>query len=110
MIKFLKEFIRCLIHELKHEFGCPKDDLWFKLCEANEIDLICLLRRAEKHEVGYTTIIIPKNGFVKDKELNNLIIKWLRNKTKLIYNPEQEIQALKNSLQIKSMIGGCHEY
>jgi hypothetical protein len=100
-MEFIKRFIRCLLFEIKKEFKLKlSHDIWCRLAIANEIDLICLLRKVETREKGYSTIIIPDNGFTKDKELNDMIIQWLKsqNVNTPPYNSKQEVKELTESL------------
>jgi hypothetical protein len=100
MYEQIRRFIHILIHEIKQEFGF-KDDLWTRLCEAREFELIDKLRKIEIEAKRYPhhTVIIPKNGFIDDEDLNNIIVKWLYDKKVNVWSPSIEITELETALR-----------
>ena len=101
MCEKIRRFICCLIHEIKHEFGLNKDDLWTRLCEAHEFDLIDKFKKIETDakNIPHLTVLIPEGGFTKDTALNNLILKWLKDRGTNAVCPITEIQELTDSLK-----------
>jgi len=74
-------------------------ELWSRLAlEGNHI-LISTLRRAERHEPGYGTIIVKREGFSPDDDTHNMVLDFLRQHGVNILNPGVEIAKIRSALQ-----------
>ncbi len=98
-LKYLTEKQEPLFHGamVQRAFYIPFT-VWDRLSAEGNHTLIETLRRVERKEEGYGTIIIPANGFSKDPETNRAVIEWLQEKGVLVYNPQQEIKELSETL------------
>jgi len=76
-------------------------DIWRRLACESKHELIKILKRVEKEEGGYGTIIVPPDGFSCDEITHNLIINWLENKGVNVYSVENEVEKLKDALNCK---------
>lgn len=83
---------------MKKEINVPA--LWEKLLSENRHDLIQKFRRVERKEGGFGTIVVPKKGFSKNEETNQLIIDWLIEKGVNVLNVEEEISDLEDALYL----------
>ena len=52
-------------------------DIWSRLVEEDNHDLIEKLRRVERKEGGYGTIVVPAEGFSKNSKTHQMVIDWL---------------------------------
>lgn len=73
--------------------------LWRRLTEENNFELIDKLTKVEKKEVGFGTIIVPKNGFSKDDKTHNLVLEWLKERDVNVLNVDLEVFKLEKALR-----------
>lgn len=76
-----------------------KKDLWKTLLEENKHDLINKLRKVEKREEGYGSIVIPKNGFSENLSTHFAVVSWLKDKGINIIDTNKIIDDLEKSLK-----------
>jgi hypothetical protein len=73
--------------------------VWDLLAAEGNHTLINTLHKVERRETGYTTIIIPTEGFSKDRRTHEAVVEWLKNHcTNEPYSPAQEVKELSLSL------------
>lgn len=75
------------------------NDLWSRLTGEGRFELIKRLRRAEKHEPGFTTVVVRREGFSGDDVTHNLVLRYLRQLGINIFNPGLLIARLKRALR-----------
>ena len=75
------------------------NDLWSRLAVEGRFELIKRLRRAERHEPGFTTLVVRKEGFSDIDETHNLVLKYLRQIGANVFNPGMEIARLNSALR-----------
>jgi len=73
-------------------------DLWTTLTLENNHSLISKLSRAEKHETGFNTIIIPKEHFSENLSTHKTVIQWLVNHKINTLDVNYEIKELEYAL------------
>jgi hypothetical protein len=73
--------------------------VWDILAAENNHDLINKLRRCERREPGYETILIPDDGWSKNDDTNDAIMTWLRLHDIHVYSASQEIKELSDTLK-----------
>ncbi len=83
------------------DYSRTTKDIWRRLACEGKFDVIELLKRVEKEEGGYGTIIIPSGGFSNDEITNRLIIMWLEKKDVNVYSVEEEIKEYEEALYCK---------
>ena len=64
--------------------------LWIRLISEKNFKLIKKLYRAEKHEPGFCSIVVSKDGFSESDTTHNLVLKFLRYNKINIVNPNLE--------------------
>ena len=74
-------------------------NLWISLIINKQFDLITKLHRAEKHELGFCSIVVKKEGFSEDDSIHNLVLKFLQINKINIVNPN--LEKTKNSILIR---------
>ena len=74
--------------------------MWDRLAAEGKYDLISKLRKTEKGEPGYRTVIIPERGWSEDAETNDAILKWLKSLRVNVWSPTQETEELQKALRI----------
>jgi len=72
--------------------------VWDRLAAENNNELITRLRRVEKGESGYGTIIIPAGGWSKNEITNDVVLAWLKVRDINVYSPAKEIAELEQTL------------
>lgn len=90
-----------MIEDILDEFirqCCPTMVLWERLAEEGNFELIEKLRRVEKREPGYGTIVVPYEGFSEDDETHNLVLDWLEEHRVNILNIGLERARLEQAL------------
>lgn len=98
--KLLFENVVKYIEERGHLFKKPKElGVWETLLLEGQYDLIEKLRRVERGEGGYGTIVVPAEGFSKNKKTHNLVIGWLSEKGVNILDTRKEEAELKETLK-----------
>jgi hypothetical protein len=73
-------------------------DLWTRLTLENNHALINQLSRVERHEPGFSTIVIPKNGFSPDDTTHNMVIDFIAECGAVTLNTWTLIHQLERSL------------
>lgn len=72
--------------------------IWTRLAMEGNYSLIDRLHKAETKEPGYTTIIVPDEGFSPDDDVHNSIIDWLKARKYInIINVRKEVYELEKS-------------
>jgi hypothetical protein len=74
------------------------NELWSRLALEGRHHLMDKLRRAERHEPGFGTIVVKKEGFSEDDETHNLVLKFLRQNGICVFNPGLEVTRLERAL------------
>jgi hypothetical protein len=98
--KALFENIVRYIEERKHLFqNSRKPDIWEMLVSEGQYELIEKLRRVERREGGFGTIVIPPDGFSKSKSTHNLVVNWLSENGVNILDVNREKSELERSLK-----------
>jgi hypothetical protein len=90
-----------MIEDILDEFirqCCPTTALWERLAEEGNFELIEKLRRVEKGELGYGTIVVPHDGFSEEDETHNLVLDWLEEHGVNILNVGLEKARLEQAL------------
>jgi len=77
-------------------------NIWRTLASESKFDIIEKLKRIERNESGYSTIIVPKNGFSENEETHELILEWLEEKHVNVVSVEKEIRDLNDALNCKN--------
>lgn len=72
--------------------------VWLLLATEGRLDTINLLKKVERKEKGYRTLIIPKNGYSSNLATHIAVLKWLRTKKVNVYSPKREISELTETL------------
>ena len=85
-------------HARKNDKIENKPDLWEMLLSEGKHDLIKKLRRVEREEGGFGTIVVPKEGFSPNKETNSMVIAWLKKAGTNVLDVQKEIVELENAL------------
>lgn len=97
--KLLFENVVRYIEERGHLFKKPKKpDVWEMLLTEGNHDLIEKLRRVERGEGGFGTIVVPPGGFSKNEKTHQLVIDWLSEKDVNILDVEREKSELRKAL------------
>ncbi len=77
-------------------------ELWARLALEGKFGLIKTLQRAERHESGYTTLVVKDEGFSEDDETHNKVLSFLQGIGVEVFNPNLEAArltlALRNNL------------
>jgi len=73
-------------------------ELWTRLALEGRHALLNKLRRAERREPGFGTIVVKKEGFSDDDETHNLVLKFLRQSSVCVFNPGLEVTRLERAL------------
>lgn len=90
------------IFNKKDEKGDKKKeitDLWSLLLLEENHKLIKKLRHIEKKEIGWGTIVMPKEGFSKNKKTHKEVLKWLKKRKINILDVKKEIKELNEALK-----------
>jgi len=87
-----------LINEFIEEC-CPTFTLWEKLALEGNFKLIEKLRKVERGELGYGTIVVPEKGFSESDKTHNTVLNWLEERNINILNPGLEKARLKYALK-----------
>ena len=69
------------------------------LIKCKKYTLIKQLQHVENKDPGYGSIVVPKGGFITNKEVNDLVLLWLRDKDVNIVDVSYEITCLESSLK-----------
>jgi hypothetical protein len=73
-------------------------ELWDRLVEEKNFELIDRLHKIENRVPGYTSIVITQNGFSTNDETHNMVIQWLkRHRYVNLVNPRKIVYELVNS-------------
>lgn len=98
--KILFENIIKFIEERGPLFKRPKEpDVWEALLIEGRHDLIEKFRRIERGEGGFGTIVVPSQGFSKNKKTHELVTEWLSKKNVNILDVEKEKTELESALR-----------
>ena len=73
-------------------------DIWSQLAVESRFDLINKLHRVEQKELGYSTVVVPREGFSPNDQTHNMVMSWLREQHVNILNPFHEIALLELAL------------
>lgn len=76
-------------------------ELWSRLALEGNFKLLDKLQRAERHEPGYGTIIVSREGFSEDDSTHNMVLGFLRQNDTHIFNPGLEAERIRLALQDK---------
>lgn len=76
----------------------PPKDIWMRLTEEGRYDLIKTLRRVERREDGYGTIVTPQEGWSDDDTTHNAVLQWLLDHKVNVLNVPVEIECLTRAL------------
>ena len=52
--------------------------VWIALISEGNFELIEKLRKAERMEPGFTTIVVTKEGFSQNDRIHNMVLWWLK--------------------------------
>lgn len=74
-------------------------NLWLTLASEGKYELITKLHRAQNKEEGYSTIIIPTEGFSKNDTTHNQVLKWLKKNKIKTFDPNSLSIYMENSLK-----------
>jgi hypothetical protein len=74
-------------------------ELWARLTLEGNFELIDKLSRVEKGDVGFSTVIVPKEGFSADDLTHNMVLDWLQIHGANILNVGLEITRLETALR-----------
>jgi len=96
----LEQLIEQLIDDLcdRYEKMHKTEILWEALWLDGNFSLIDKLSRAEKHEAGFGTIVVKKEGFSANNRVHNLVLSWLKQNRINTFNPGLEITRLERAL------------
>lgn len=83
------------IHHIRHY---PPKTIWDRLTAEGDHALIDMLRRVERKDPGYTTVILPDGGWSTQQSTNNAILQWLQEQHINVWSPAQEILELEGAL------------
>lgn len=95
-MQFIEEHSCRFQNEEKKEF-----DLWEMLLSEGKHDLIEKLRRVERQEGGFGTIIIPEGGFSSNKQTHEMVVSWLEKMGTNVLDVKKEIAELEEALHGK---------
>lgn len=84
------------VKKIQHK---KSSDLWERLLMEDRHDLIKKLQRVERREGGFSTIVVPENGFSKDTETHDMVLTFLKKNKVNVLDVNQEISDLKDTLQ-----------
>ena len=90
-----------LIDDVINEFleeCCPTATLWERLAMEGKFDLIEKLRRVEKSEDGYSTLVVPPEGFSESDQTHNIVLDWLEERGVNVLNVGLEKARLEHAL------------
>ncbi len=76
-----------------------KPGLWEMLLAEGQHDLIEKLRRVEREEGGFGTIVVPEGGFSDNKETHDMVVAWLEKTGTNVLDVKQEITELEEALR-----------
>lgn len=91
-LESLWEFLYSLMSKIRRE------DLWSLLLQEGNHKLIDKLRRAEKREPGFTTIVVPPEGFSENISTHYVVMSWLKKKKINIVDVNKILDDLTKSL------------
>jgi hypothetical protein len=74
-------------------------DPWLNLISHGSHKTISLLQKVEQNYPGYSTVIIPNEGFSDDDTTHNMVIDWLKQHDINVYSPSNEIHHLTKALR-----------
>lgn len=97
-LKFLNEHPNLTRGGPVHRINFTPQSVWDLLAAENQLALIDRLRRVERGEPGYRTVLIPNEGFSKDPKVHQAVLDWLRDHNVNVYNCAQEIAELADTL------------
>lgn len=92
MLRFIENFKKA-----------SNDDVWGVLLAEGNHDLIRTLRRVEKKEGGYGTIVTPEEGFSKKSHTNELVLDWLKKQKVNVLDLQKEKEELRSALSTKKV-------
>lgn len=72
--------------------------VWDLLAAEGNYTLITTLKKVERREAGYETMIIPERGYSKDPKTHEAVVKWLESHCENSYSPVQEVREMEQSL------------
>lgn len=81
----------------------PTKELWEALINEGRHDLVKVLNHVENKDAGFGSIVVPADGFSKNKEIHDSVMVWLKDRDINIVDVKQEISELKNSLKEPSL-------
>jgi hypothetical protein len=74
------------------------NELWERLVEEQNFELIDRLHKMENKVPGYTSIVITQNGFSTNDKTHNMVIQWIKRHRYInLVNPRKIISELNNS-------------
>jgi hypothetical protein len=73
-------------------------DVWARLTEEGNHDLIKTLHRIERKDPGYSTIVTHKEGWSNNDATHNAVLSWLRAHDVNILNVGKEVECLTRAL------------
>jgi hypothetical protein len=76
------------------------DELWAALIEEDKHDLVKILNRVENKDAGFGSIVVPKEGFSKNKDIHISVINWLKDRGVNIIDVKNEESDLEKSLKL----------
>ena len=72
-------------------------ELYQNLADEGNHALVNKLIRADRMEIGFTTIVVPEEGFSDCNITHNAVIDWLRERCIYVCNPSLIITRLERS-------------
>lgn len=81
----------------------PTKELWESLINEGRHDLVKVLNHVENKDAGFGSIVVPADGFSKNKGIHDSVIVWLKDRDVNIVDVKHEISELKKSLKEPSL-------
>ena len=88
------------LHRLGQELGLwpSNPTLWERLVSEGRFDLIERLQYVERREPGFSTVVVPAQGFSDVYETHNEVLRWLKAHRINVCDPRLLIARMERAL------------